>query len=77
LFSSAAATFGSAGQASYAAATAVLDAVAHRRRVRGLAGQSLAWGLWDTEDGLAGGRGRRARAPAAPAGGMGGEQGRA
>ncbi|MFC9955147.1 SDR family NAD(P)-dependent oxidoreductase, partial [Streptomyces prasinus] len=77
LFSSAAATFGSAGQASYAAANAVLDAVAHRRRVRGLAGQSLAWGLWDTEDGMAGGLGRRERDRAATAGVIGVEQGMA
>ncbi|MFJ8650635.1 type I polyketide synthase [Streptomyces sp. NPDC093546] len=77
LFSSAAATFGSAGQASYAAANAVLDALAHRRRVRGLAGQSLAWGLWDTEDGMAGGLGRRERDRAATAGVIGAEQGMA
>ncbi|MFF9040953.1 type I polyketide synthase [Streptomyces sp. NPDC014892] len=77
LFSSAAATFGSAGQASYAGANAVLDALAHRRRVRGLAGQSLAWGLWDTEDGMAGGLGRRERDRAATAGVIGAEQGMA
>lgn len=77
LFSSAAATFGSPGQASYSAANAVLDALAHRRRVRGLAGQSLAWGLWDTEDGMAGGLGRRERDRAATAGLIGADQGMA
>ncbi|MER5556558.1 SDR family NAD(P)-dependent oxidoreductase [Streptomyces sp. NPDC002793] len=77
LFSSVAATFGSAGQGSYSAANAVLDAVAHRRRVRGTAGQSLSWGLWETESGMAGGLGRRERDRAATAGVIGEEHGMA
>jgi acyl transferase domain-containing protein/NADPH:quinone reductase-like Zn-dependent oxidoreductase/NADP-dependent 3-hydroxy acid dehydrogenase YdfG/acyl carrier protein len=51
LFSSAAATFGNPGQGNYAAANSFLDALAQRRRSEGLAGQSLAWGLWRLEDG--------------------------
>ncbi|MGZ3145563.1 SDR family NAD(P)-dependent oxidoreductase [Lentzea chajnantorensis] len=50
--SSAAGWWGTAGQANYAAANASMDAIVRRRRATGLAGISLAWGLWAEQGAL-------------------------
>nr|WP_260728699.1 type I polyketide synthase [Dactylosporangium roseum] len=55
VFSSAAATSGSPGQANYAAANAYCDALMVRRRAAGLPGQSIGWGLWQSVSGITGG----------------------
>ncbi|MBJ7521847.1 MAG: SDR family NAD(P)-dependent oxidoreductase, partial [Solirubrobacteraceae bacterium] len=54
LYSSVAATLGLPGQANYAAANAVLDGLAQRRRTEGLPGSAMAFGVWETATGMSG-----------------------
>ncbi|MBE1502214.1 acyl transferase domain-containing protein [Amycolatopsis lexingtonensis] len=52
LFSSIAAVVGSGAHGAYAAANAHLDALAERRRARGATATSIAWGVWDADEGF-------------------------
>ncbi|MDN3357940.1 type I polyketide synthase [Actinomadura sp. DC4] len=54
VFSSAAATSGSPGQANYGAANAYCDALMTRRRAAGRPGLSIGWGLWESASGITG-----------------------
>ncbi|MFG3410368.1 SDR family NAD(P)-dependent oxidoreductase, partial [Streptomyces sp. NPDC048142] len=54
VYSSIAGLIGNAGQANYAAGNTFLDALTAYRRARGLAGTSLAWGLWSESSTISG-----------------------
>ncbi|OMC42985.1 hypothetical protein A5744_15075 [Mycobacterium sp. IS-1264] len=52
MFSSMAGIVGAPGQGNYAAANSFLDGLAAYRRAQGLAGLSVAWGLWEQASGM-------------------------
>src|SRR5262249_42999959 len=62
VFSSMAGIVGAPGQGNYAAANSFLDGLAAYRRAHGLAGSSVAWGLWEQASALTRHLGDRDRA---------------
>ncbi len=62
MFSSMAGIVGTPGQANYAAANSFLDGLAAYRRAHGLAGLSVAWGLWEQTSAMTAHLGDRDRA---------------
>ncbi|OBG57850.1 type I polyketide synthase [Mycobacterium sp. E735] len=62
VFSSMAGIVGTPGQANYAAANSFLDGLCTHRRAHGLAGLSLAWGLWEQASAMTAHLGERDKA---------------
>jgi acyl transferase domain-containing protein/acyl carrier protein len=62
LFSSSTGTLGGPGQSNYAAANAFLDSLAAFRHERDLPAISMAWGLWEVTEGMAGNMSKADRA---------------
>jgi acyl transferase domain-containing protein len=54
VFSSLAGVLGAPGQGNYAAANVFIDTLVGRRRAEGLAGTSIAWGLWERASAMTG-----------------------
>ncbi len=66
MFSSMAGIVGAPGQGNYAAANSFLDGLAAYRRAHGLAGLSVAWGLWEQASAMTRHLGRSRQGPHDP-----------